>query len=198
MRRIKSLSRLTVRKVTLLAFLFVACVAAGHSTSSPNTSTSIFAPASTPASSIVHLSIFVLVITGIIFAVVFTLLVYAIIKFRERAVDVGREPAQVYGSTQIELAWTIIPILIVVVLCLATARVIHSIQDAPEPANALEVTVIGHQFWWEYRYPRAGNSHGKRAAYSSQRSRSSDAYVFDPAFCRHGPQLLGSRARGKG
>jgi cytochrome c oxidase subunit II len=156
MRRIKSLSRLTVRKVTLLAFLFVACVAAGHSTSSPNNSTSIFAPASTPASSIVHLSIFVLAITGIIFAVVFTLLVYSIIKFRERAVDVGREPAQVYGSTQIELAWTIIPILIVVVLCLATARVIHSIQDAPEPANALEVTVIGHQFWWEYRYPKLG------------------------------------------
>jgi cytochrome c oxidase subunit 2 len=71
-------------------------------------------------------------------------------------VDAGREPAQVYGSTQIELAWTIIPILIVVVLFLATARVIHAIQDAPEPANAMEVTVIGHQYWWEFRYPKLG------------------------------------------
>jgi len=116
--------------------------------------TNIFAPASTPAKSIAHLSVFVLVITGIIFAVVFTLLVYSIIKFRGRAVDAGREPAQVYGSTQIELAWTIIPILIVVVLFLATARVIHAIQDAPQPPNAIEVTAIGHQYWWEFRYPK--------------------------------------------
>jgi len=62
----------------------------------------------------------------------------------------------VYGSTQIELAWTIIPILIVVVLFLATARVIHAIQDAPKPAEAVEVTAIGHQFWWEFRYPGLG------------------------------------------
>ena len=58
-----------------------------------------------------------------------------------------------YGSTQIELAWTVIPILIMVVLFLATARVIHAIQDAPKPEAAVEVTAIGHQFWWEFRYP---------------------------------------------
>jgi cytochrome c oxidase subunit II len=118
--------------------------------------TNIFAPASTPAKSIADLSIFVLVVTGIIFVVVFALLVYAVIKFRGRAKDAGREPAQVYGSTQIEVAWTIIPILIVVVLFLATARVIHAIQDAPEPASAVQVTVIGHQYWWEFRYPKLG------------------------------------------
>ncbi len=118
--------------------------------------TNIFAPASTPAKSIADLSLFVLVITGIIFVVVFALLVYAVVKFRGRVRDAGREPAQVYGSTQIELAWTIIPILIVVVLFLATARVIHAIEDAPEPAAAVEVTVIGHQYWWEFRYPKLG------------------------------------------
>jgi cytochrome c oxidase subunit 2 len=57
---------------------------------------------------------------------------------------------------QIELAWTIIPILIVVVLFLATARVIHAVQDAPEPAGALDVIAIGHQYWWEFRYPKLG------------------------------------------
>src|SRR6202011_3380880 len=75
---------------------------------------------------------------------------------RGRASDAGREPAQVYGSTQSELAWTFIPVLIVVVLFLATARVIHAIQDAPKPPTAVEVTVIGHQFWWEFRYPALG------------------------------------------
>ena len=118
--------------------------------------TNIFAPASTPAKIVAHLSVFVLVITGIIFVVVFTLLAYSVIKFRGRAADAGREPAQVYGSTQIELAWTIIPILIVVVLFLATARVIHAVQDAPEPPGAIEVTAIGHQYWWEFRYPKLG------------------------------------------
>ena len=116
----------------------------------------IFAPESTPAKTIVDLSAFVLGITAVIFVVVASLLVYAIVKFRATPVNADREPAQVYGSTQIELAWTIVPILIVVVLFAATARVIHAIQDAPQPASALEVTVIGHQFWWEYRYPTLG------------------------------------------
>jgi cytochrome c oxidase subunit 2 len=44
----------------------------------------------------------------------------------------------------------------VLVLFLVTARVIHTIQDAPKPPQALEVTVIGHQFWWEFRYPTLG------------------------------------------
>src|SRR5258707_14179780 len=117
---------------------------------------SIFDPRSTPAESIRHLSYFVLGITGVIFLVVFSLLSYVVVKFRRRVADAEREPAQVYGSTQIELAWTIIPILIVVVLFLATARVIHAIQDAPKPAEAVEVTAIGHQFWWEFQYPKLG------------------------------------------
>jgi cytochrome c oxidase subunit 2 len=116
----------------------------------------IFAPESTPARAIVDLSTLVLTITGVIFLVVASLLVYAIVRFRATPGNALREPAQVYGSTQIELAWTIVPILIVVVLFAATARVIHAIQDAPQPPGAVEVTVIGHQFWWEYRYPALG------------------------------------------
>ena len=115
--------------------------------------TNIFSPASTPARSIFDLSMFVLGVTLAIFLVVFSLLAYVILKFRKKSWHDGREPAQVYGSTQLELAWTVIPILIVVVLFLATARVIASIQNATHPSNAIEVTVIGHQFWWEFRYP---------------------------------------------
>ena len=121
-----------------------------------NSVPSIFDPRSTPAASIYHLSHFVLAITGLIFLVVFSLLAYVVVKFRSRTVDATSEPAQVYGSTQIELAWTIIPTLIVFVLFLATARVIHAIQDTPKPATAVEVTAIGHQFWWEFRYPALG------------------------------------------
>src|SRR2546429_2693849 len=133
-------------------------LAAGLCTAAPqdNSVPSIFDSHSTPADSIRHLSHFVLGITGLIFLVVFSLLSYVVVKFRSRVADREREPAQVYGSTQIELAWTIIPILIVVVLFLASARVIHAVQDAPMPPTAVEVTAIGHQFWWEFRYPALG------------------------------------------
>jgi cytochrome c oxidase subunit 2 len=116
----------------------------------------ILAPASTPAREIYGLSLFVLLITGSIFVVVAGLLAYVIIKFRARESDAEHEPAQVYGSTQVELAWTVIPVLIVVVLFLTTARIIFAIQDAPKPQSALDVTVVGHQFWWEFRYPKLG------------------------------------------
>jgi len=146
-----------IPRIALRSVAFLPCcmttVAVAHASMG---STNIFAPQSTPARSIFHLSILVLTITGIIFVVVSTLLLYSILKFRSTSATANSEPAQVYGSTQIELAWTVIPILIVVVLFVATARGIHEIQDAPEPESAVEVTVIGHQFWWEYRYPQLG------------------------------------------
>jgi cytochrome c oxidase subunit 2 len=142
--------------LVLLAGILFAAGLCNASPSDDNAVPSIFRPHSTPAESIYHLSVFVLAITAVIFLVVFSLLAYAVVKFRSQAAGAEREPAQVYGSTQIELAWTIIPILIVVVLFLATARVIHAIQDAPKPATAVEVTAIGHQFWWEFRYPALG------------------------------------------
>jgi cytochrome c oxidase subunit 2 len=116
----------------------------------------IFRPSSTPADEVFHISIFVLIIAALIFAVVFCLLVYSLVKFRHRPDDDGREPPPVYGSNQVELAWTVLPILIVLVLFLATARVIHSVEDAPKPPAAVAVIAIGHQFWWEFRYPSLG------------------------------------------
>jgi cytochrome c oxidase subunit II len=118
--------------------------------------TSIFAPQATPAHSIFDLSILVLAICGAIFVVVSGLLLYALIRFRHRRGLSLREPPQIYGSTQIELSWTVLPVLIIVVLFLATARVIFVTEEAPKPANALNVVVIAHQFWWEYRYPESG------------------------------------------
>jgi len=117
---------------------------------------SIFSPASTPADSIYHLSLFVLETCLVIFVVVFSLLAYSVIKFRRRPGDDGREPAQIYGSNQVELAWTVIPILIVVVLFLASARVIHAVEDYRFPPGTTEVTAVGHQFWWEFQYPQQG------------------------------------------
>lgn len=132
-------------------FLAVSLCSAQTRPAVPN----LFKPESTPADSIYGLSLMVLAVTGLIFVVVFCLLAYAVAKFRRRS-ETGAEPPQVYGSNQIEIAWTVIPVLIVLILFAATARVIHAIQDARMPVGATEVTAIGHQFWWEFRYPALG------------------------------------------
>ena len=140
---------------TTMLFL-VASVLYGAERVDPALVPNIFSPESTPAHSISHLAVFVLAITGAIFVVVAGLLLYAVVRFRRRANDDGTEPAQIYGSGPVEAAWTTVPFLIVLVLTLATARVIHEVQDARKPVAALDVQVIGHQWWWEIRYPKLG------------------------------------------
>jgi cytochrome c oxidase subunit II len=145
----------------LLLALLLASIATAADTGSVRSlsPTNIFNPASTPAHSIFRLSLFVLTATAAIFAVVFCLLVYVVVKFGQKgkkADDDDREPPQVYGSNQVELAWTVIPILVVVALFMATVRVIGDTEKFVEPSTAMDVIAIGHQFWWEYRYPALG------------------------------------------
>ncbi len=141
---------------------------------------SIFSPASPPAESIRTLSVLVFVITGLIFVVVEGVLIYLIVRSRRRAVDDTTEPPQVYGSKPIEIAWTAAPALIVFILTLVTTRSLWEVNtDPPRPRDgspALFVTVIGHQWWWEYRYEivrRARTSASRRpTSCTSRRARS--------------------------
>src|SRR5882724_6714576 len=108
--------------------------------------TTIFAPVSTSAKSIFELSLFVLVVTAAIFLVVFSLLAYSVVRFRKRFGDDGREPAQVYGSNQVELAWTVIPVLIVV-----TANELHIPVSSPANPTPTFIKLLSadtdHSFW---------------------------------------------------
>jgi cytochrome c oxidase subunit 2 len=114
----------------------------------------IFKPMATPATAEKNIALLTLGITALIFVVVAGLILYTIFKFRRRGNDLDREePPQIYGSNQIEVAWTVIPILIVFVLIGVSARVIAAVQNASPPKEALHVTLIGHQWWWEVIYP---------------------------------------------
>jgi len=116
--------------------------------------TSIFNPLSTPAKTEINMGMLELAITAAIFLVVAGLLAYTMIRFRRRRDDDGhQEPPQVYGSNQIEAAWTVVPILIVFVIAGVSARSVWGVEDASPPKNALHINVIGHQFWWEVHYP---------------------------------------------
>jgi cytochrome c oxidase subunit II len=88
----------------------------------------------------------------IIATVVFTLLVVILLRSRARP-GVDGLPRQVRGHTALELAWTIAPALILLVIAIPTIQVIFRTQTAAAPPNALLVTVRGWQWWWEFRYP---------------------------------------------
>jgi cytochrome c oxidase subunit II len=114
----------------------------------------IFKPLASPGESEKQVALLTFAITGAIFVVVGSLIVYTIARFRSRpGDDLHQEPPQVYGSNQIEVAWTVIPILIVFVLIGVTARVVAGVQNASPPKTTTHVRVIGHQWWWEVEYP---------------------------------------------
>jgi len=86
-----------------------------------------------------------------IFVIVVGLLVYALVRFRERRP--GELPRQIRGHSLLEIGWTIAPALVLLVIAIPTIQTIFRTQPAVEPEGALEVTVRGHQWWWEFSYP---------------------------------------------
>ena len=152
--RLSRIAAKSRRQAFALIFILGGC--AQQVFADPSEVTNIFSPLSQPAQEIKETSLLVLAVCGVIFIIVAGLLIYAIVRYRHRAGDEASEPPQVYGSNQIELAWTVLPILIVFVLILVTSRTIADIQDRKPPPTAVQATVVGHQWWWEIRYPELG------------------------------------------
>lgn len=88
-----------------------------------------------------------------IMVLVEVLLLYVIWRYREKPNQ--PRPEQIHGNTKLEIAWTVIPSIIVVLIAVPTILTIFDTQkEAPE--GALRIEVIGHQWWWEFRYPEEG------------------------------------------
>jgi cytochrome c oxidase subunit 2 len=86
-----------------------------------------------------------------VFIFVEAILIWTLVKYRARP---GQpEPEHVHGNTTLEITWTVIPLLILVLIGVPTVRTILRTQAAAR-ADALQVEVIGHQWWWEFRYPQ--------------------------------------------
>ncbi|MFI5311966.1 MAG: cytochrome c oxidase subunit II [Gemmatimonadales bacterium] len=94
-----------------------------------------------------------LLLGTIVFVFVESLLVYTIIRYRKR--EGAPMPKAVHGHAGLEITWTIIPALILAMIAVPTVQTIFK-TEAPAPSGALEVQVIGHQWWWEFRYPQYG------------------------------------------
>jgi len=87
----------------------------------------------------------------LVFVLVEAILLYTIYRFRRRS-DAD-EPQHVHGNTALEIAWTIAPAVILTFIAIPTVRTIFRTQARAVP-NALQVEVVGHQWWWEFRYPQ--------------------------------------------
>ena len=89
----------------------------------------------------------------VVFVLVETLLLVALIRFRHRE---GRPaPKPTHGHTALEIGWTLAPAVILVLVAVPTVRTIFA-TAGDAPPDALKIDVIGHQWWWEYKYPALG------------------------------------------
>jgi cytochrome c oxidase subunit II len=98
--------------------------------------------------------------TGAIFVLVEAALVVFIWKYRSRGRPRTAEGAQVHGNTRLELIWTVIPVVILAAIGIFVFYELPGITDVPE-ANAgdrVNITVEGHQFYWQFDYPNGTHS----------------------------------------
>ena len=84
-----------------------------------------------------------------VFVLVEGTLVFALARFRRRAG--APVPKQVHGNTRLEITWTIIPALLLLGVAVPTVGTIFSL--ARKPPGSLNITVTGHQWWWQVEYP---------------------------------------------
>jgi cytochrome c oxidase subunit 2 len=96
------------------------------------------------------------IVSGVVFALIFVIvtgaITFSMFRFRARAGE--PDPRQILGNRKVEIAWTIIPFLIVIFLFVITLRAMN--RGDPPPAPSPDLVVTGHQFWWQVDYPGSG------------------------------------------
>ncbi len=96
-------------------------------------------------------------IAAVVFLLVEVAIIWMVVRFRaEDSDEEGQnEPRQVHGITSLEIGWTIVPAVILAGLAVLNVNTILKMEDAS--ADAIEVEVIGQQWWWEFRYDTNGD-----------------------------------------
>ena len=135
-------------KLNLILAAFGAVLLSGCSPTSPTW----LNPASPNAAMASSLFNVVFIVSVIVFIIVETLLLYSVIRFRHKSTD--GMPTQIHGNTKMEIAWTVAPALVLIVVFAFTLQTLNTLEDTP--ANALKVKVSAHQWWWQIEYPDQG------------------------------------------
>jgi cytochrome c oxidase subunit II len=141
-----SCCRAPIRLVASIGALAVTLGLAGCAREGPMTT---LIARSDLARSILHVYGIITWVALAIALIVGAVLVLVLVRFRSRDAAL---PPQTRGHTALEIGWTIAPALVLLAITVPTIQVIFRTQAAPVPA-ALQITVLGHQWWWEFRYP---------------------------------------------
>jgi cytochrome c oxidase subunit 2 len=111
----------------------------------------LFSPHSPQTHAIAAVFSLVLIIAAVIFLIVAAGVIYSSIRYRSRGV--AAEPRQIFGSTKLEVIWTVVPILILTGLFIVTVRAMVLIDAPQDSSRPPDLVITGHQWWWEARYP---------------------------------------------
>jgi len=93
---------------------------------------------------------FILVVATIVFVAVEGVLIYSIVRFRER--PNSPDPRQIHGNNTIELIWTIAPSLFLFAVLIGTIYTMFNLTHIQGQGRTLEIKVVAHQWWWEFDY----------------------------------------------
>ena len=143
----------SARLRTLALGLLLVVVAAGCASDAP---LDTLDPKGPEAQSIDDLLLPVMLIAGVVFLFVELGIVYLVVRFRRRKRDDDSElPSQTHGNLVLELGWTILPAVILAFVAVGTLTTLFDIDDEPE--DALEIDVVGQQWWWDFQYDVDGD-----------------------------------------
>ena len=148
------------RKLPSLVFVVLLALATAGVAAAGNGGFAPVEPASPNAHHIQNAYFLILGFTAAIFLIVESLLVVFIWKYRSRGRSRAVEGAQVHGHTRLELIWTAIPVLILVVIAGFVFYELPNIDSAPAAAEPIHITVEGHQYYWQFDYPNHARSIG--------------------------------------
>ena len=143
----------TLRRLLFIALAAAVLVAVLAACDTPLTT---FEPRSDAAQRIHTIYIFVIVAASIVGFLVLAAMAYILWKYRERP---GHTAQQIHGNTTLEITWTVIPIFILIAIAIPTIVWIAGTTADPDE-DALHIEAVGHQWWFEFRYPGLGPDGG--------------------------------------
>ncbi|MBA2284881.1 MAG: cytochrome c oxidase subunit II [Ktedonobacteraceae bacterium] len=143
MPRIRGMNRwgLVLSTLILSSLLFAAC---------GGTPPSTLNPAGPVANEESILFWFILIVATLVFVIVEGILIWSIIRYRER--PNMPTPRQTHGNTKLEIWWTIAPSIFLFAVLVFTIRTMFVLADPPAGSRTLQITAVGHQWWWEFDY----------------------------------------------
>jgi cytochrome c oxidase subunit 2 len=139
-----------LRKLWVLSFVGLAALLVACTDTGPKNGQNQFRPKGRQAEKIDNLQEPIYVVAVLVGVFVLAATIFVALRYRHRP---GRDdrPKQIHGSTPLEIGWTIVPALILAVIAVPTVSTIFDLNKETAP-NAVEVTVIGKQWWWEFEY----------------------------------------------